>query len=128
MLCAIFGSLPWRSRSQHGSEAKSCSAHNFVIWISFLQLFHRNDHHIKIMFHYLAHYLALCVLYCIILRSVTYIDCRQRRLDILVWSLAFKVFPRNHHHIGTTCHNLAHCLLCSFSGVNYHASSYMYLF
>jgi len=34
-----FGSLPWRSRSQHDLAAKSCQAHNFVIWNRILQLF-----------------------------------------------------------------------------------------
>jgi len=29
---ATFGSLPWRSRSQHDLASKSCSAHNFVFW------------------------------------------------------------------------------------------------
>jgi hypothetical protein len=41
------GRWPWRSRSQHHLEAKSCLAHNFVIWCRILQLFYRNDHHIK---------------------------------------------------------------------------------
>ena len=45
--CATFGSLPWRSRSQYDLEAKSCLAHNFVIWSRILKLFHRNDHHIE---------------------------------------------------------------------------------
>jgi len=42
-----FGSLPWRSRSQHDLAAKSCPAHNFVIWSRILKIFHRNDHHIE---------------------------------------------------------------------------------
>ena len=29
---ATFALLPWRSMSQHGLTAKSCPAHNFVIW------------------------------------------------------------------------------------------------
>jgi len=44
---ATFGSLPWRSRSQDDLAAKSCLAHNFVIWSSILKLLHRNDHHIE---------------------------------------------------------------------------------
>jgi hypothetical protein len=44
---ATFGSLPWRS--QHDIAAKSCLAHNFVIWSRILQIFHRNDHHIETM-------------------------------------------------------------------------------
>jgi len=48
MLRATFGSLPWRSRSQHDLVAKTFPAHNFVIWsriLVILQLFDRNDHH-----------------------------------------------------------------------------------
>jgi len=44
---AIFASLPWRSRSQHDLVAKSCPAHNFVIWSRIPKLFHRNDHQIE---------------------------------------------------------------------------------
>jgi len=44
---ATFGSLPWRSRSQHDLAAKSCPAHNFVIWSRISKLFHRNDYHIE---------------------------------------------------------------------------------
>jgi len=44
---ASFGSLPWRSRSQHDLAAKSCPAHNFVIWSRISKLVHRNDHHIE---------------------------------------------------------------------------------
>jgi len=44
---ATFGSLPWRSRSQHDLASKSCPAHYFVIWSRILKLFHRKDHHIK---------------------------------------------------------------------------------
>jgi len=42
-----FGSLPWRSRSQHDLAAKSCPAQNFVIWSRISKLFHRNDYHIE---------------------------------------------------------------------------------
>jgi len=42
-----FGSLPWRSRSQHDLAAKLFPAHNFVICSQILKIFHRNDHHIK---------------------------------------------------------------------------------
>jgi len=44
---ATFGSLPWKLRSQHDLAAKSCPAHNFVIWSRISKLFHRNDHHIE---------------------------------------------------------------------------------
>jgi hypothetical protein len=56
---ATFGSLPWRSRSQHDLAAKLCPAHNFVIWSRILQLFHRYEHHIETTFHvqYLGRYL-----------------------------------------------------------------------
>jgi len=57
---ATLGSLPWRSSSQHDLAAKSCLAYNFVIRSRILQLFHRNDHHIEMMCHYLDHCLALC--------------------------------------------------------------------
>jgi len=35
--------------SQHYLAAKSCPAHNFVIWSRILKLFHINDHHIETM-------------------------------------------------------------------------------
>jgi len=44
-----FGSLPWRSRSQHDLAAKSSPAHNFVIWNWISKIFYRNDHHIQTM-------------------------------------------------------------------------------
>jgi len=40
-------SLLWRSRSQIDLAAKSCPAHNFVIWSQTSKQFHRNDHHIE---------------------------------------------------------------------------------
>jgi len=46
---ATFGSLPWRSRSQHDLAAKSCPAHNFLIWSRISKIFHRNYHHIRTM-------------------------------------------------------------------------------
>jgi len=47
MSCATFGSLPWRSRSQHDLAAKSCPSYYFVIWSQVLKIFQRNDHHIE---------------------------------------------------------------------------------
>ena len=44
---ATFWSLPWRSSSHHDLAAKSCPAHNFVIWSPILKLFHRNDKYIE---------------------------------------------------------------------------------
>jgi hypothetical protein len=44
---ATFGSLPWRSRSQHDLAAKSCPALNFVIWSRIKKLLHRNNQHIE---------------------------------------------------------------------------------
>jgi len=35
--------------SHHDLEAKSCPAHNFVIWSRILKLFHRNDHYKKLL-------------------------------------------------------------------------------
>jgi hypothetical protein len=49
--CLSFGSLPWRSRSQHDLAAKSCPVHNLIILSYILKLFHRNDHYIEMMFH-----------------------------------------------------------------------------
>jgi len=42
-----FGSLPWRSRSQHDLAAILCPAHNFVIWSWISKIFYINDHHIE---------------------------------------------------------------------------------
>jgi len=47
--CATFGSLPYRSRSQHDLAAKSCPPHNLVFWSLILKLFYSNDHHYKTM-------------------------------------------------------------------------------
>jgi len=41
--------LVTRSRLQHDLAAKSCPAHNLVIWSRISKLFHRNDHHIEMM-------------------------------------------------------------------------------
>jgi hypothetical protein len=49
MTRTTFGSVTWRSRSQHDLAAISCPAHNFVICSWILQLFHRNDDHIETM-------------------------------------------------------------------------------
>ena len=48
---AVFGLLPWRSRSQHDHSAKLCPAHNLVIWSQILQLFYIIDHHIDTTCH-----------------------------------------------------------------------------
>jgi len=37
----------WRSRSQRDLAAKSCPAHNFVIWSRISKIFNRNGHHIQ---------------------------------------------------------------------------------
>jgi len=47
VLPITFESLPWRSRLQHDLAAKSCLAHNFVIWSRILQIFHRNNYNIE---------------------------------------------------------------------------------
>jgi hypothetical protein len=44
---ATFGSLSWRSGSQHDLAAKSWPAHNIVIWSRILQLFYKNDHNVE---------------------------------------------------------------------------------
>jgi len=41
---ATFGSLPWRSRSQHDLAAKTCLAYSFVFLNWILQLFDRKDY------------------------------------------------------------------------------------
>jgi len=104
-----FGSLPWRSRSQHDLAAKSCPAHNFLIWSQILKLFHRNDQHIKTMCReqHLGHYLEgqghnmtlqqNCV------RPITFFWCRIK-----------KFFHRNDHHIETMCR--VHHLGCYLEG------------
>jgi len=48
---ATFRSLPWRSKWQHDLAAKSCPAHNFVIWSRILKIFHKNDHYIETACH-----------------------------------------------------------------------------
>jgi len=66
-----FGSIPWRSQTD--LAAKTCPAHNVVIWSRILQLFDRKDHYIEMLCQYLAYSFSLCVLYCIILSGVTQI-------------------------------------------------------
>ena len=40
-----FGSLPWRSRSQHDLAAKLCPPHILFFWSLILKLIYRNDQH-----------------------------------------------------------------------------------
>jgi len=97
MTHTTFGSLPLRSRSQHYLAAKSCSAHNFVIWSQILQLFYRNDHHIEMTcrVQHFGHYLEGQG------HSITLEQKRVRPITLL-----FELFDRNDHHIVMMCHNL----------------------
>jgi len=68
--------------------SQTCLVHVFVIWSRILQLFDRNDHHIEMICHYLAHSLALWLLYCIVLSSVTLVaslSCLQEEGIIRAW-------------------------------------------
>jgi hypothetical protein len=96
---AIFGSLLWRSRSQHDLAAKSCPAHNFVIWCRILKLFHRNDHHIKTTccVHHLGRYIEDQG------HSMTFEQKSCPAHFFVIWSQILKLFHRNDHHIGTMC-------------------------
>ena len=77
---AKFGSLPWRSRSQHDLAAKSCPAHNFIFWSWISKLFHRNDHHKDVM-KYLACVQNLFVEHHLVRQAlVTYTSSPQKPL------------------------------------------------
>jgi len=96
---AIFGSLPWRSRSQHDLAAKWCPAHNFVIWSRISKLFYRNDHHVDATCHaiYLGRYLEGQG------HSMTFKQNSFRPITFVIWSRVLQLFHRNDHHIETTC-------------------------
>ena len=97
---ATFGSLPWRSMSQHDLATKLCPPQNFVIWSSILKLFHRNDPHIESPLGSLhwrwrsKHYLAAKT-------------CPAH--NFVIWSRILQLFDRNDHYIEMMCHFLAHC-------------------
>jgi hypothetical protein len=83
-----------RSRSQHDLAAKSCPVHNFIIWSRMLQLFNRNDHHIKTT--------------CRVLHLGRYLEGQGHSMTLQqnhrVCSRILQLFHRNDHHIETTCH------------------------
>jgi len=90
--CATFGSLIWRSRSQHYLAAKSCLAHNFVIWSCIWKLFYINNHHIE----------AACTL-----RSRSQHDIASKSglaSNFVIYIHNLKLLHKNYHNIETTCH------------------------
>jgi hypothetical protein len=130
---AKFGSLPWRSRSQHDLAAKSCPVLNFVVWSRILQLFHRNDHHIETMCHtqHLGHYLEWNVkvtawpcskivfglLLCYLKSDITTISQRWSPYWIAVSHATFGVLPwrsRSQHDLAALL-----CLAHNFFIWNY---------
>ena len=93
-----FGSIPWRSRSQHGLAAKSCPAHNFVISSRILKIFHRNDHQIETTSRaqHLGRYLEGQG------HTMTLQQNHVRPKNLNLKSL-LKLFYRNDHRIETPC-------------------------
>jgi hypothetical protein len=96
VLRATFGSLPWRSRSQHDLEQKSCPAHNLVIWSRILKLFLRNVHHIETTCRaqHLGGYLE---------GQDHSMTLNQNRVRPITWSRILQLFYRNDHQIDTMC-------------------------
>ena len=89
---ATFGAIPWRSRSH--LAAKSCPAHNFVIWSRISNIFHRNDHHIETTCR-VQHR-----------RSMWQLDFAAKSCpahNFVNWSQILKLFHRNDHHIEMMC-------------------------
>ena len=98
------------SRPQHDVAAKSCPAHNFVIWSRISQLFHRNDHHIEMTCraHHFGPYLESQR------HSMTFAAKSCLTHNFVIWSPILKLFDRNDHYFEIMCHYLAHCLaLCT---------------
>jgi len=94
-----FGLLPLRSRSQHDLAAKSCPAHNFVIWSRISKIFHRNDHHI-------IHDVSRATFGLLPWRSRSQHDLSAKLFpahNFFIWSLISKIFHMNDHHIEMTC-------------------------
>ena len=89
-----FGSLPWRSRSQHDLAAKSCLANNVVIRSRILQLFHRNDHHIELTCRaqHLGRYLEGQG------HSKTMLQKTCPVHNCVIWSRILQLFDRNDHY------------------------------
>ena len=96
---ATFGSLPWRSRSQHDLSAKSCPAHNFIIWSRISKIFYRM---ITILIRRVARKFGS-----IPWRSRSQLDLAAKSCpahNFVIWSQILTQFRRNDHHIETTCH------------------------
>jgi len=93
---ATFGSLPWRSRSQHYLAAKLCPAHNFVIWSGIFKIVHINDHHIGLTCcaQHLGRYLE---------GQGQSMTLQQNRVRPMIWSRILQLFYRIDHHIETMC-------------------------
>jgi len=101
---ATFGLLPWRSRSQRDLAAKSCPAHNIVIWSQISKIFHRNDYHIETT--------------CRVQHLGRYLEGQGHSMtaakscpanNFVIWSGISKIFHRNDHHIETCrAQNLGH--------------------
>jgi len=122
-----FGSLPWRSRSQHDLEAKSCPAHNFVIWGWILKLFHRNDHRMTLQQNRVRPITLLCevgfykyftemitILRRCVTRNIWVATLKPKSQDdpaaksylahnFGIWSSILKLLHINDHHIEKPC-------------------------
>jgi len=136
-----FGLLILRSRSQPDIAAKSCPAHNFVIWSRISKIFQRNDHHIDTTcraqhlgpYHEGQGHSATLqqnrVRPKTLLFEVGFRKYFKEMITILrrcvaynIWVATFKrvmlpiskIFHRNDHHIDTTC--LAQHLGCYLEG------------
>jgi len=97
---ATFRLLPSRSRSQQDLKAKSCPAHNFVLWSRILQFCYVNDHHIETTCRalHLGRFLKVKVTawpFSIIVSGPYY---------FIIWSpIKKKLFHINDHHVEMTC-------------------------
>jgi len=93
---ATFGSLPWRSRSQRDLAAKSCPAHNFVIWSENISQKWSQywDDVLRATFRLLPW------------RSRSQHDLAAKLCpakNFVIWSRFLQLLHMNDHHIETTC-------------------------
>ena len=97
-----FGSLPWRSRSQHDLAAKSCPAYNFVIWSRITKLFYKKwpPCWVDVSRANLGPYLEGQG------QSATLQQNCVRPITLLFKVWFYNVFYINDHHIETTCRAL----------------------
>jgi len=86
-------------KAQRDLAAKSCLAHNFVIWCPVSKIFYKNDNHIESTCRSqdLGRYLEGQG------HSMTLQQNRVRRHNFVIWSRISKLFHRNDHHIETKC-------------------------